>query len=289
MNAARLLLQIRNALGNLNPNEVRELARKPVVIEISASNPRTHEEMENYFALAQRAPQTGQTPNVIDVAPPVIIPGATVLRIVEEGMPQPAGSFVYRRNKPEAVVCEIIEKHPDLKLALARRYSAFRKPVAEDVIFNVSKENAFFSVATSVPALMPLLAAPWAIGEFASDTAFLTMNQIRMAFMLAAAHDEVVGYKEQKSEIASMFAGAFGWRAIARELIGVIPMGGGIIPKAGIAFAGTYVVGLSLEKFYRMGQGMTPEQRKQAYRDALERGKSIATDLLNTYKGQRAG
>jgi hypothetical protein len=86
-----------------------------------------------------------------------------------------------------------------------------------------------------------------------------------------------------------MFAGAFGWRAIARELIGVIPMGGGIIPKAGIAFAGTYVVGLSLERFYRIGEGMTPEQRKQAYRDALERGKAIATDLLHAYKGQRAG
>ena len=128
----------------------------------------------------------------------------TVIRIVEEGMPQPAGSFVYRRYKPETVVREIIEKHGDLKLALARNYIAFRKPVSEDVIFNVSKENALFSVATSVPALMPILAAPWAIGEFASDTAFLTMNQIRMAFMLAAAHDEVVGYREQKSEIASI-------------------------------------------------------------------------------------
>jgi hypothetical protein len=160
---------------------------------------------------------------------------------------------------------------------------------ADDIIFNVSKENAVFSVATSVPALMPILAVPWAVGEFASDTAFLTMNQIRMAFMLAAAHDEVVGYRQQKAEIASMFAGAFGWRAIARELIGIIPMGGGIVPKAGIAFAGTYVVGLSLTKFYRMGSAMTPAERKQAYRAALERGKTIAAELLSAYKGQRAG
>jgi hypothetical protein len=288
MNAARMLLQIRNALGNLNPNEVRELARRPVSIEVSASDPQRHEEMANYFAPAYRT-QPGGKASVIDVAVPNAVPGAAVIHIVEEGMPQPAGSFVYRRNKPEAVVCEIIEAHPDLKLALARKYIAFRKPVSEDVIFNVSKENALFSVATSVPALMPILAVPWAVGEFASDTAFLTMNQIRMAFMLAAAHDEVIGYREQKAEIASMFAGAFGWRAIARELIGVIPMGGGIIPKAGIAFAGTYVVGLSLERFYRIGEGMTPEQRKQAYRDALERGKAIATDLLHAYKGQRAG
>jgi hypothetical protein len=285
MNAARLLLQIRNALGNLNPNEVRELARKPVTLDLSASNPRIHEEMANYFAPEFR-PQPGGGPTVIDVAHGT---PETVIRIVEEGLPQPPGAFLYRRNKPQQAICDIIEAHPDLKVALGRKYTAFRKPVSENIIFNVSKENALFSVATSVPALMPILAAPWAVGEFASDTAFLTMNQIRMAFMLAATHDEVIGYREQKSEIASMFAGAFGWRAIARELIGVIPLGGGIIPKAGIAFAGTYVVGLSLEKYYTMGQGLTPEQRKQAYREALERGKSIATDLLNAYKGQRAG
>jgi hypothetical protein len=281
-----MLLQIRNALGHLRPNEVRDLARKPVVIDVTASNPRTREEMENYFAPANRG-QPGARPDVIDVVPGAA--GSIVIGIVEEGMPQPAGSFMYQRNKPEAVVCEIVERHPELKLALARKYLVFRKPVSDDIIFDVSKENAVFSMATSVPALMPVLAAPWAVGEFASDTAFLTMNQIRMAFMLAAAHDQTIGYREQKSEIASMFAGAFGWRAIARELIGVIPMGGGIVPKAGIAFAGTYVVGLSLERFYRLGQGMTPEQRKQAYRDALERGKSIATDLLSAYKRQRAG
>lgn len=285
MNAARMLLQIRNALSHLNPTEVRENARKPVILELSASNPRVQEEMENYFAPARRGPP-GARAEIIDVA---VDAAAPVIRIVEQGMPLPAGSFVYQPHKPEAVVCEIIEGFPDLKLALARKYAAFRKPVSDDIIFNVSKENALFSLATSVPALMPILAVPWAVGEFASDTAFLTMNQIRMAFMLAAANDEVVGYREQKAEIASMFAGAFGWRAIARELIGVIPMGAGIIPKAGIAFAGTYVVGLSLERFYRMGQAMTPEQRKQAYRDALERGKAVAADLLSAYKGQRAG
>ena len=282
MKAARMLLQIREALSHLNPDEVRALADKPVVIEVSGSTPRVQEEMENLFAVAQRGPGGG--PKVIDITT-----SATTIRIVEEGMAQPAGAFVYERAKPDKVISAVLKQYPDLKLALARKYPAFRECVSDDIIFNVSKENAVFSVATSVPALMPILALPWAVGEFASDTAFLTMNQIRMAFMLAAAHDEVVGYRQQKGEIASMFAGAFGWRAIARELIGVIPMGGGIVPKAGIAFAGTYVVGLSLTKYYRMGSAMTPAERKQAYRAALERGKALAADLLNAYKGQRAG
>jgi len=61
-----------------------------------------------------------------------------------------------------------------------------------------------------------------------------------------------VGYRQQKSEIAGVIAGAFGWRAIARQLIGKIPFGGGLIAKAAVAYAGTRVVGLSLERLYSL-------------------------------------
>jgi hypothetical protein len=102
-----------------------------------------------------------------------------------------------------------------------------------------------------------------------------------MAFLLAAASDRDVGYREQSREIASIVLGAFGWRALARELVGKIPMGGGLIPKAAIAYAGTRVVGLSLERFYRVGAAYTREERRQAYVDALERGKTYAASVLD--------
>jgi hypothetical protein len=107
-----------------------------------------------------------------------------------------------------------------------------------------------------------------------------------MAFMLAAASDRTVGYREQRAEIGSLFAGAFGWRAIARELAGKVPFGAGIVPKAAIAFAGTFVVGASLERFYRVGYGFTPEERRQAYQQAIERGKEIVTSFLKSDKRQ---
>jgi len=53
------------------------------------------------------------------------------------------------------------------------------------------------------------------------------MNQIRMTFMIGAASDHAIGYREQRSEIASIIASAFGWRALARELAGKVPFGGG--------------------------------------------------------------
>ena len=95
-----------------------------------------------------------------------------------------------------------------------------------------------------------------------------------------AASDSEIGYREQKAEIASIVTGAFGFRAIARELIGKIPFGGGLIPKAAVAFAGTYVIGLSLERYHRVGYGLTKEERRQEYDKALRHGRTIAEVLL---------
>jgi hypothetical protein len=106
------------------------------------------------------------------------------------------------------------------------------------------------------------------------------MNQIRMGFLLAAASDRKIGYREQRGEVTSIAAGAFGWRALARELVGKVPFGGGLIPKAAIAWAGTFVVGMSLERLYRLGYGFTRAERKVAYEDAYEHGRQIARMLL---------
>jgi hypothetical protein len=172
-------------------------------------------------------------------------------------------------------------------LALARNFYAFRQPVVDRIIHSVSRENALFAVVTALPDIIPsFLELPWSIGEFASDTAFLTINQIRMAFTIAAASDKPVGYSLQRGEIATIVTGAFGWRALARELVGKIPFGAGLIPKGAIAFAGTYVVGLGLDRFHRMGYGLTAEERRSSYQEAFERGKGLVEMVL---RGMRKG
>ena len=126
------------------------------------------------------------------------------------------------------------------------------------------------------PSLVEL---PWAFGEWASDTAFLTVNQVRMAFLIAAACGKPVGFTHQKLEILSIGAGAFGWRAIARELVGKIPFGGGLIPKGLIAFAGTYMVGKGLERLHH-GHAWTAADREQAYQHGLARGREAINHQL---------
>jgi uncharacterized protein (DUF697 family) len=137
-----------------------------------------------------------------------------------------------------------------------------------------------------LPDIAPGISLPWAIPEALSDTAVLSVNQVRMAFLLAAASNRSVGYSDQKTEIAGIIAGALGWRALARELVSKIPLGGGIIPKAGIAFAATYAEGKSLERLYRVGYGFTDVERKHAYQDALDQGKQVAVSLYERMRGK---
>jgi hypothetical protein len=139
----------------------------------------------------------------------------------------------------------------------------------------------FFSLATALPDVVPsIIELPWALAEFASDTAFLTMNQVRMAFLIAGASDREVGYLEQKPEIAMVIGSAFGWRALARQLIGKIPFGGGLIAKAAVAYAGTKVLGLSLDHYYSIGFTYTREERDRLYADAFRQGKNAALKIV---------
>ena len=134
-----------------------------------------------------------------------------------------------------------------------------------------------FAIATALPNIMPsMMELPWAFGEFASDTAFLTANQIRMAFQIGAACGHDIGFSDQKGAVLSIVASAFGWRALARELAGKIPLGEGLIPKGAIAFAGTYVVGKGLQRFPAAAT-YTRQESETAYREALDHGKKRRT------------
>ena len=286
MMGTKMFKQLRDAISNLNPQDVREIADRPAAIKLHASGPRMYEEMESFFAPTEVSAQ--KRAGLRDVLMRADeSPEPAEIEIYEEGVPHPRGAFVYYPRDPASVVRDIVDARPELRLSLARHIYPFRAPVVQHIISAVSKENALFSLATAVPGILPFISLPWAVGEFASDTAFITMNQVRMAFQIAGASDRTIGYREQRAEMASLVAGAFGWRALARELVGHIPMGGGLIPKAAVAYAGTYVVGASLERYYRIGYGLTRGERKAAYENAYEHGKSVARAFLDSHRSRQ--
>ena len=284
---------IKDAIAHLNPQETRDLADQPVRLVLVADDDVSYRQMENYFAPVHLSnDKRAEVANVVYRASSAaganrldkMLSTGHTIQVNARSVSKLNEAFVFHPENPEHTVNDIIRAYPKLAIALARHIYPFRAPVVEGLIKKISKENALFSLATAIPDMIPFLTLPWAIEEFASDTAVLTANQVRLAFLLAAASDRDIGYREQKGELASILLGAFGWRAIARELVGKIPFGGGLLPKAAIAYAGTRVAGMSLERYYRVGYGFTREERQVAYADALERGKSIAGAMIHGVK-----
>jgi hypothetical protein len=290
MSSINVLSQVRQALHHLNPTEVREQAERPLTIALVANSADDLWRMEQYLCPPTlSAAKRAEVARMLYRIPPSANRDRTFdLEIWDRSLAQPDYVFTFDRNRPEQMVHDVLKHRPELALPLARYIFPFRKPVVDHIIGAVAKENALFSLATAIPDVIPLLSLPWALGEFASDTAFLTMNQIRMTFLLAAASDQAVGYREQKGEIGSICAGAFGFRAIARELVGKIPLGGGLIPKAAIAWTGTQVVGRSMERLYSIGYAYTRAERKSAYEQLLEKGRAVATTLIETFRRPQA-
>jgi len=276
-----MIKQARTAVSLLNPEEVRSRATRPVSVGLVAADNAGYDELQD-FLLPAGMPDHARAEMMTRIhrAGDPDVPETVDLVLYQQGIPHTSGAFTFHRDDPETTISPILDEHDDLALPLARQFPAFRKPVVEGIIQAVARENALFAIATAVPNIVPsLIELPWAFGEFASDTAFLTANQIRMAFLIAAACGKRPGFARQKAEILSIVAGAFGWRALARELVGHIPLGGGLIPKGAIAWAGTFAVGKSLEYYHHANRLYTDEQRAEVYRQALERGKDVAQSL----------
>jgi len=267
-------------VSQLNPHEVRQAAEQRLRIGLWSPDEAGYGAIECFLIPEQltparraqaarrlfRAADAGTGPYDLDIH----IPGTLA----------PDSSFPFDTERlPGAAVAA----RPDLALALARQFEPFRGAYTRRAIHEAARDNALFALATALPGVAPFLGLGTAVAEFAGDTAVLTANQVRLAFLLAAANDRPAGFGEQRGEIAGIVAGAFGWRAVARELAGKVPFGGGLLPKAAIAYAGTYAAGLSLDRFYRLGYAYTRAERRAAFDESYERGKAVAKAVIGRF------
>lgn len=275
------LIHIKKALSSLNSNNVRAMADRQVKVAMHAAGQEAYQQIENFFLRDLSPARRRQSAVLLTRAPVVAGSQPADINVYHETAIAPPGALVFRADHPKQFVLKTLATHPDLGVALAKSFLPFRRPFIEKTVSKIARENMFFSLTTALPDVIPnIIELPWAFAEFASDTAFLTMNQVRMAFLIAAASDHEVGYLEQKPEIAMVIGSAFGWRALARQLIGKIPFGGGLIAKAAVAYAGTKVLGLSLDHYYSIGFTYTREERDRLYADAFRQGREAAFRIL---------
>jgi hypothetical protein len=275
------LVSIRKAISTLNSKHVRELSERSVRVALVAPNRESYQRMENFFLRDLRPARRRESALQLEHSSGPAAAQSYDLAVYDETIAAPPRALVFHPDRTRQFVEKTLSRHPDLGIPLAKSFLPFRRPFVHQVIAKTARENMLFSLATALPDIIPsVIELPWAVAEFASDTAFLTMNQVRMAFIIAAASDREAGYTHQKSEIATVIGSAFGWRALARQLVGKIPFGGGLIGKSAVAYAGTKVLGLSLDRLYEIGFTYSREERDHLYADAYRQGKQVAVRIL---------
>ena len=176
---------------------------------------------------------------------------------------------------------QILAGKNELGLPLARHFLPFRRPVVNECLYSVSRENALFALATALPNIVPSL-----------DRAALGGRRVRERYGVPHHEPDPDGVPGRGGERQpDRLSGAKGGDCVhhhgsfrfSRHRPGADGKGSlrrWVDPQGGDRLAGTYVVGLSLERYYRIGYGLTRDERRREYEIALTHGKSVAELLL---------
>ena len=243
------------------------------------------QEAERPFLLALVGPETAaqalakrlalETPNTA-LAPEEAPPDLTGwVRSYADAGDVPAGSLTLPTDGVAGdegalaqALATLVVEHSDLRLALGKRVPAFRPAVAAQLIGEASWNNAKIATLSALPGILPipnLLLPATSLG----DMVLLTKNQALLLLRIAAAYGLPPDVRARTRELLPVVGGAFGWRAVARELLGIVPGGIGLIVKGSVAYAGTYTVGKAASIYYSTGQTLSGPRLRQLYKDAL--------------------
>lgn len=173
----------------------------------------------------------------------------------------------------------LIDACKGIEIAVGRRLPALRTTVAakltRDAALNALKVAGASAVLDHVPVLGVVL------GAFASAGDMFAITGIQMMLMLQIA--ATFGKDPDMArmwELLPIVGGGFGFRALARELAGFIPVGGVFI-KAAIAYAGTVVVGEGATFYELHGRHMQAGDASKIYDDAKASATQFARDVLS--------
>ena len=207
---------------------------------------------------------------------PTQAPGAGAI----EDYVVPAIEFEWLRAR---LLPHLIDVCKNVEIAVGRRLPALRTTVAakltRDAALNALKVSGASALIDNVPVVGAFLGAFVSAGDMMAITGIqmMLMLQIRATF----GKDPNVA---QMWELLPIVGGGFGWRALARELSGFIPVGG-ILIKSAIAYAGTVVVGEGATFYELHGRHMASVDAARVYEDARASAQTFARDVLARIRG----
>jgi uncharacterized protein (DUF697 family) len=150
----------------------------------------------------------------------------------------------------------------DYLVPLAKGYPALRRAACEEIIRHNARQNA-------VVGALPIPGA---------DMPVMTANQARMVLKLAAAYGEELSM-ERARELIGVLAVGFGLRALSRQVVKLVPVGGWAA-SAAIGYAGTVAMGRSTMLYFeRGGQKVGAEEMEAIKGRAAEEAKAFVSRL----------
>jgi uncharacterized protein (DUF697 family) len=117
--------------------------------------------------------------------------------------------------------------------ALAARLPVLRRAVCDELIRSFSKKNAIIAAAVFIPGV---------------DMPVLTLNQARLVLRIALAYGQEID-KERAVELLGVVGFGFGLRAVAREVLDLVPVAGWAL-KGAVAYAGTKAIGEAAVRYF---------------------------------------
>jgi uncharacterized protein (DUF697 family) len=116
---------------------------------------------------------------------------------------------------------------------LAARLPVLRDAVVDRLIAQFSRQNGVIGVAVFVPG---------------ADLPVLTVSQVRLLMRIADAYGFELD-RERIPEVLGVIGSGFGFRAVARSLLGIVPIAGWAV-KGGIAYGGTRALGEAARRYF---------------------------------------
>jgi uncharacterized protein (DUF697 family) len=139
-------------------------------------------------------------------------------------------------------------------------YPVFRRAVCEEIIHKNARENAVIGALPIPGADMPVM----------------TANQGRMVLSIASVYGEDLSL-ERAREMLGVLAAGFGLRAVSRQVVKLVPVGGWAAAAA-IGYAGTITMGRATVLYFeRGGQQVGQKEMAEIQRRATEEAKTFVS------------
>lgn len=117
--------------------------------------------------------------------------------------------------------------------SLAARLPMLRRPVCDELVRKLSRQNAFIGLAFFVPG---------------ADLPALTVNQIRLVLRIADAYGFEID-ANRLPEVLTVIGSAVGFRSLTRRTLGHIPVVGWAV-RGGVAYVGTRALGEAAVRYF---------------------------------------